>query len=65
MDRLVRLVEEVAEARRIPSQSSEPAERITLVVGRQGSGRQFSGSYSFAVTFFCEAYHNETRWIPD
>ena len=64
MDRIVRSVEEVSEARRIPSDASEPVQRVTLQVGRQGSGKQFAGSYSFSVTFFCEAYHNETRWIP-
>ena len=64
-ERIVRPVESVeAPARRIPSRTSEPVERVRLQIGRTGSGRSFSGSYSLAVTYFCEAYHNETKWIP-
>ena len=52
----------VAEGRRIPSRSSEPVERVRLQIGRTGSGRQFSGSYSLAVTYYCEAHRNELRF---
>ena len=51
-----------ADARRIPSQASEPVERVVLQIGRQGSGKQFSGSYSLAVTHYCEAHRNELRF---
>lgn len=51
-----------AEARRIPSQASEPVERVVLQIGRQGSGRQFSGAYSFATTLYCEAHRHELRF---